>query len=67
MLRWCRGQGLDRIATADVIQDSWMSVARGLASFRSQPGAGAFRAGSTKSCVAGLRIIAEKMGFVRQP
>ncbi len=40
----CRGQGLDRIATADVIQDSWMSVARGLASFRSQPGAGAFRA-----------------------
>jgi RNA polymerase sigma-70 factor (ECF subfamily) len=44
MLRWCRGQGLDRIATADVIQDAWLSVARGLASFRSQPGAGAFRA-----------------------
>jgi RNA polymerase sigma-70 factor (ECF subfamily) len=44
MLRWCRGQGLDRIETADVIQDAWMSVARGLASFRSQPGAGAFRA-----------------------
>jgi RNA polymerase sigma-70 factor (ECF subfamily) len=44
MLRWCRGQGLDQIATSDVIQDTWMSVARGLASFRSQPGAGAFRA-----------------------
>jgi RNA polymerase sigma-70 factor (ECF subfamily) len=44
MLRWCRSQGLDRIETADVIQDAWMSVARGLASFRSQPGAGAFRA-----------------------
>lgn len=44
MLRWCRSQGLDHLATSDVIQDSWMSVARGLASFRSQPGAGAFRA-----------------------
>lgn len=44
MLRWCRGQGLDPLATSDVIQDAWMSVARGLASFRSQPGAGAFRA-----------------------
>lgn len=44
MLRWCRGQGLDQLATSDVIQDAWMSVARGLASFRSQPGAGAFRA-----------------------
>ena len=44
MLRWCRGQGLDQNATSDVIQDAWMSVARGLVSFRSQPGAGAFRA-----------------------
>lgn len=44
MLRWCRGQGLDHLATSDVIQDAWLSVARGLASFRSQPGAGAFRA-----------------------
>lgn len=44
MLRWCRGQGLDQLATSDVIQDAWISVARGLASFRSQPGAGAFRA-----------------------
>ena len=44
MLRWCRGQGLDHFATSDVIQDAWISVARGLASFRSQPGAGAFRA-----------------------
>jgi RNA polymerase sigma-70 factor, ECF subfamily len=44
MLRWCRGQGLDQLAASDVIQDAWMSVARGLASFRSQPGAGAFRA-----------------------
>jgi RNA polymerase sigma-70 factor (ECF subfamily) len=44
MMRWCRGQGLDQLAASDVIQDAWMSVARGLASFRSQPGAGAFRA-----------------------
>lgn len=44
MLRWCRGQGLDQLASSDVIQDAWISVARGLASFRSQPGAGAFRA-----------------------
>jgi len=41
---WCRGQGLDQPATSDVIQDTWMSVARGLARFRSQPGHGAFRA-----------------------
>ncbi len=41
---WCRGQGLDQPATSDVIQDTWMSVARGLARFRSQPGQGAFRA-----------------------
>ena len=41
---WCRGQGLDQPATSDVIQDTWMSVARGLAHFRSQPGHGAFRA-----------------------
>ena len=44
MRRWCRVQGLDEIAASDVIQDAWMSVARGLASFRSEPGAGAFRA-----------------------
>jgi len=44
ILRWCRGQGLDQPATSDVIQDTWMSVARGLARFRSQPGQGAFRA-----------------------
>lgn len=42
--RWCHGQGLDRIATSDVIQDTWISVARGLGCFRSQPGTGAFRA-----------------------
>jgi RNA polymerase sigma-70 factor, ECF subfamily len=41
---WCRGQGLDQPATSDVIQDTWISVARGLARFRSQPGHGAFRA-----------------------
>ena len=41
---WCRGQGLDQPATSDVIQDTWMSVARGLARFRSEPGHGAFRA-----------------------
>jgi RNA polymerase sigma-70 factor (ECF subfamily) len=35
---------LDEVAASDVIQEAWMSVARGLASFRSQPGAGAFRA-----------------------
>lgn len=44
MRRWCRAQGLDEISASDVIQDAWMSVARGLASFRSKPGAGAFRA-----------------------
>jgi RNA polymerase sigma-70 factor (ECF subfamily) len=44
MRRWCRVHGLDDVAALDVIQDAWMSVARGLASFRSQPGAGAFRA-----------------------
>ena len=41
---WCRSQGLDQPATSDVIQDTWMSVARGLARFRSEPGQGAFRA-----------------------
>ncbi|MFN7731618.1 MAG: RNA polymerase sigma factor [Pirellula sp.] len=44
MRLWCRTQGLDETATADVLQEVWISVARGLSSFRSQPGAGAFRA-----------------------
>jgi RNA polymerase sigma-70 factor (ECF subfamily) len=44
MRHWCRMQGLDETATADVLQDAWISVARGLASFRSRPGEGAFRA-----------------------
>lgn len=41
---WCRVQGLDEMASSDVIQDAWISVARGMVSFRSEPGVGAFRA-----------------------
>jgi RNA polymerase sigma-70 factor (ECF subfamily) len=41
---WCRVRGLKPDATADVEQDTWLSVARSLPAFSGTPGAGAFRA-----------------------
>ncbi|MCU0719156.1 MAG: sigma-70 family RNA polymerase sigma factor [Pirellula sp.] len=41
---WCRVRGLKPDSTADVEQDTWLSVARNLPAFSGTPGAGAFRA-----------------------
>ncbi len=41
---WCRSRGLDATTTEDVIQETWISVARGVSTFASPPGVGAFRA-----------------------
>ncbi|XZE19195.1 RNA polymerase sigma factor [Pirellulaceae bacterium SH449] len=41
---WCRVRGLKPDATADVEQETWLSIARNLRTFSGTPGAGAFRA-----------------------
>ncbi|MDZ4848252.1 MAG: sigma-70 family RNA polymerase sigma factor [Pirellulaceae bacterium] len=42
--QWCRGCGLDSATIADIVQEVFISLSKSIASFRSPPGTGAFRA-----------------------